>query len=549
MTMNNVTTLDYRVVLDVLSSLNHPRALTVAILFREKEFHQIVDLKWDPFAYNTLEDARLSFCATELLRKSNWLPTNIDKQKVAEDGFIAAEEKCRVTNERLLQRNAGVEPILYRALRKIADVLGDFDIDEWLDLSGWGPGVTLTLRGSDATYFRKFHHDGEATPAFARIIPKLLSFLSPHWAPNAKLYEGNRVITVDKNAKTDRVIAIEPSLNLYFQKGVGAMIKRRLKRWGVDLSDQSINQDLARSGSWDNRLATVDFSAASDTISYRLVADLLPFEWYQVLDVLRSPRGLFRNSLIEYEKFSSMGNGFTFELESLIFWAIAKAVVPEDHELYHSISVFGDDMIIPSDYVDLYSEICNHIGFEVNAKKSFSSSYFRESCGGYFWNGVSIKPVRMERSVSSEEEKICFHNRLMEFDRHECFSEVFRGVRSLLINSVDQKLFCPQSLGDAGFWSDKPSRSRYYLRSGRFATRVWVTTPRKEEFDHSGVWLTHLYFLSKGGQSDCLTDYLKVLFGEVEHIAQGNTCAIPRRLVRRRRRLWTERWCQVKYQV
>jgi hypothetical protein len=529
--MTQVSSKDYRVVLDTLISLNCPRSLTIAILFRYGEFEQIVGLQFLPSDFNSLEDARDAYCATELLRKNRFIQIeSIDKKKTAFEGFYAAEADCRDTNLRLLQGNPDYSGVLYSASRKIADVLGDFDVDEFVSLSGWGPGVTLSLRSGNNTLFKKFRHDGEVTPKFYSLSRLLVDGLSPHWAIKPRVYEGNRVITVPKNAKTDRVIAVEPSLNLFFQKGVGAMIRKRLKRWGIDLNTQVRNQELSRSGSFSGSLSTVDFSSASDTISYQLVMDLLPWKWFVLLDVLRSPRGLVEDSLIEYEKFSSMGNGYTFELESLIFWAIARAVADEAGVDSSEISVFGDDVIIPTSLYKRYSSVCSFAGFKVNTKKSFSTGYFRESCGGYFWNGVSIKPVRMLESLASQEASYSFHNRLKEFDSDLAFSSRFSGLRSFLRASVKKPHIVPRSYGDSGFWVDKVN-GYYSVRSGFYQFRYLSSKNEIETADDHAVLLSKLWLGSRGLDDLALAHLQGSRYESYVREAllpSGNDCPVPR---------------------
>ena len=100
---------------------------------------------------------------------------------------------------------------------------------------------------------------------------------------------GNVMFTVPKTSEIDRVACKEPELNMYCQKAVGDYFRRRLKTVGIDLNDQSINQELARIGSIDGSLATVDLSSASDSVTKQLVIAILPFEWSSLLLDLRSP--------------------------------------------------------------------------------------------------------------------------------------------------------------------------------------------------------------------------------------------------------------------
>jgi hypothetical protein len=521
--MTQVTRSDHRVIMDTLSALDCARSLTVAILLRYEHYSEIVNLSFNPYDYNSMIDARDSLQATELLRKHEDLPTNIDKEQVALSAFILAENVCKQTNERLIGSNSHV-PQRFAAARKISLTLGSFIPADMIEFAGWGPGVTLTLRGKDATPFNKFDRKAECTKPLLNLLKPWWDSQFPIWPLSANEYEGNRVITVPKNAKTDRTIAVEPSLNLFFQKGIGTMIRNALQTQGIDLNDQTRNQDLSKEGSVTNLLTTVDFSAASDTISWMVVQDLLPDFWFKVMDLLRSPRGYLRitNELIEYEKFSSMGNGFTFELESLIFWALAYACTPDDHPLKSKISVYGDDVIIPTDCYDRFIDLCTYLGFSVNKSKSFSSSYYRESCGKHFWAGVDISPVYLRRSLSSIGEKMMFHNRLVEYSIR-CIGEGFRDKRfrsviSFLASSSEVKNSVPLGMGDLGltksFDECCPIRNRRYQRG--YNVKIRSFRAKKSINDGSSILILRLYELSKH----------KSIRGV--GIAFGNECVVPR---------------------
>lgn len=90
-----------------------------------------------------------------------------------------------------------------------------------------------------------------------------------------------------------------------------------------------------------------------------------------------------------------MGNGYTFELETLLFSCACRAVAEmEGVALNHSnFSVYGDDIVAPS---ALYDPICSalrFLGFQPNLSKSFNSGPFRESCGGDYFRGEFVRPI------------------------------------------------------------------------------------------------------------------------------------------------------------
>jgi hypothetical protein len=138
-------------------------------------------------------------------------------------------------------------------------------------------------------------------------------------------------------------------MNIYVQKGIGGVIRNRLRSIGINLDDQTKNQRLAKIGSFSGRLATIDLSMASDCISRLIVEKLIRSDWLLALGQCRSPIGVLPSGRkIFYQKYSSMGNGYTFELETLIFLSLAYAWARLHGEDVDRISVYGDDIIVPS---------------------------------------------------------------------------------------------------------------------------------------------------------------------------------------------------------
>lgn len=384
----------------------------------EKRWSDVLDSEIDPGNYVNPWEYRVDYCISSLLSKADFLPLDVDRADVAVRKFIEAEGVCLGTNRRLKhllrEPSTGITMASYihTAANKIARVLGDYDWDEAEAGFSWGPGASTRLPRSKASPVDKFSGKPECTlnatlAAYTSIrrIPLWWSQLSASGSAPCDILaqvDGNKVITVPKNAKTDRVIAIEPCMNMFLQKGIGAMIRRRLRKVGIDLNDQSRNQRLAFAASLsDSGLATVDLSAASDTISLELVRWLLPGDWYSALEALRSPSGVLPSGeKILYQKFSSMGNGYTFELESLIFWALASSVL-ELAEEKGVVGVYGDDIVFPSAHVPKLKELFSYCGFSINEKKSHVSGPFRESCGKHYFRGVDVTPFYIREDVNT----------------------------------------------------------------------------------------------------------------------------------------------------
>jgi len=398
-------------VYDFLLALNTPRSLTVWLLYSQKEHEQLVSLEVNPNHYIDGESFRNDYLATQFLLKADFLKLPVSKKDAAMQKFHQYEELCGQTNNRF--RNLSLDPqyngpnvwLLNAVKRKIDMILGDFSADEFVDKANWGPGVTTLLKGEDVSAVTKFQCETGITRDLYSFVEPWFESAYPLWASHLQTLEksnisgcftfqgGNVIVTVPKNSKTDRVIAIEPGINLFFQKSIGSMIRRRLRRQGVDLNSQTRNQELARRSSHDDSLATVDFSSASDSISKSVVEELIPHRWLTILKATRSTIGMDAGKVLVWNKFSSMGNGYTFELESLIFYAAAVAVCEMLHQSTTDVSVFGDDVIIPSSCYKLFSSFCAFLGFRVNQQKSFSEGCFRESCGSHYYDSLDCKPI------------------------------------------------------------------------------------------------------------------------------------------------------------
>jgi len=319
-----------------------------------KDYRSAVSREVDPSTFSDSMSFRDAYFACELMSKfPNW-DLGIDRKQVAIEKFIESERSCAEANLRLRKlyvqgrsiSSYTPESVMELARLRIQRLLGPFSWDHAEPHFAFGPGATFGLKSKFGDAYYKYQAKPEATRECAVLAYTCISRV-PAWFSHVvsltgkseqehmsldlpsrvkeliNIVPGNRITTVPKNAKTERIIAIEPSMNGYVQHGIGRLIRLRLKRVGVDLDDQRLNQTLARQGSIDGSLATIDLSAASDSVSLELVERLLPPDWVDAIKLSRSPEGVLPDGTRNvYQKVSSMGCGYTFELESLIFWAL-----------------------------------------------------------------------------------------------------------------------------------------------------------------------------------------------------------------------------------
>lgn len=394
-----------------------------------------------------LSVVRQDRCVASFLKKFPFKDSPFDTRKAALASLHQAEESCFKTNEkiRLNRTKFRDEPVIRRARSLIWNVLGDLTNDKLDKIAGsavHGPGATLTHKGNRTTPYYKFSPSGMSVTS--RAAPYALALLRsqelwwhsivtysdysmalppPGWsrAKQSKVIfdslvsyqEVDKVTFVPKDARKDRPIAIGASLNMMLQLGVKSYIEESLKKVGVDLTDQTKNQEMAFAGSRfcvvsgdvnPNQYSTIDLSSASDTISLELVFELLPRDWFALLADLRHDGGRLENDFIHYEKFSAMGNGYTFPLESLIFWAVAKAAAEEEagRDLgTKDISIFGDDIICRYAHANAVIESLELCGFSVNTEKSFVKGPFKESCGKDYYKGFDVRPFYLKREIKT----------------------------------------------------------------------------------------------------------------------------------------------------
>lgn len=225
---------------------------------------------------------------------------------------------------------------------------------------------------------------------------------SPHMEPMA------RVCLVPKDSRGPRIISCEPAELMYIQQGIMRKLyeileTHHLSSGQLNFIDQTVNRNLARQASIDNKLATIDLSEASDRVSLDLVRRIFPQNWVEALEASRSECTLLPDGrVMKLNKFAPMGSSCCFPVEALVFWACAKAVLRIKHKIGNcAIYVYGDDIIMPSLYADDIMSGLELIGLKVNKDKSYLDGPFRESCGGDFFLGENVTPVRLRKTLNS----------------------------------------------------------------------------------------------------------------------------------------------------
>jgi len=447
-------------------------------------------------------------------KKRRDLEIGIDKKAVSEATFMGSEKLCKETNDLFRSYSRGgfyflprVESVIYGAQRKISKILGDLPSISELRLR-FGPGATTQLKKRDASARRKLSSRFSCNGNAVRFLEDLAAEC-PDWfgvKPDGSAtfqldIEDERVEFVPKSAKTYRKIAKAPLLDTFVQLGIGDFMSDRLRLAGVDLRDQTLNQRLAREGSITGALATLDLSSASDTIACGLVESLLPFDWWDFLRSFRSSGTITDKGRIILQSFASMGNGFTFPLETLIFYSLAHSCVQSLGLDCSKIAVYGDDIIVPVEGVSLLIECLTACGFVVNKSKSFWNGTYRESCGKDYVSGIDVRPCFIKDTLSGHQWFV-LHNYYVRTNQPE--------PAEIVLTMIDESLalWGPDGYGDGHLIGDyDPCPFNRHLGWGGFTFETYTYKSRRAFYALGADYVYpsySIYMKGDGHSSDSL---------------------------------------------
>lgn len=225
----------------------------------------------------------------------------------------------------------------------------------------------------------------------------------------------SQFFAVPKDSSKLRGITIEPAVKAYVQQGFMLSLRKYIRSHPylsrrINFERPDLSARMAQYGSKTGYYSTIDLSDASDSIRWEAVKafvyddstessnGLLEALTIARTDNVRLPDG----SILWLEKFGGMGNALTFTIECLVFSCIVEQGI---RDAGGSVSksryrVYGDDIVVESRY---YAAVCLALerhGFKVNNLKSFDNkrTSFKEACGGEFFRGIDVKPIRLPRT-------------------------------------------------------------------------------------------------------------------------------------------------------
>lgn len=234
----------------------------------------------------------------------------------------------------------------------------------------------------------------------------------------------SQLVFVPKNVKKLRSISMEPTTLQYHQQGVMKELYSYFRKSYplnniLHLQDQHVNKSFAYTASITDEYSTIDLSHASDSVCWDLVKCIfkhIPNLLTWLVGTRSSHTLLPDGRKIRLAKFAPMGSALCFPIESLIFAAIAdlsvslaikrKKVKRESTRgLSRQIKVYGDDIIIPSFAAETCMHLLKYFGFTPNEEKSYVHGPFKESCGGNYFAGVDITPLKFSATLQQCEKR------------------------------------------------------------------------------------------------------------------------------------------------
>jgi hypothetical protein len=387
--------------------------------FTEQVFHNASGRLLDEPSIEAIQAVRQ---ITRLFSKLN-LECSDARKSAAIDKFVECEKQLRVSDASLAHSDM-------ERFRKMSRLLFGDQILSKLDRKIWsegitpkhGPGSTADkLSGNEKWNQREWTERLEQIfPYQEFLFPNILHYLEDQdtvlLEPGAE--RPVRVITVPKTLKTPRIIAIEPTCMQYMQQGIMQPLVDLIQRDDflgqvIGFNDQDPNREMARLGSLTGSLATLDLSEASDRVSNQLVRNMVaPYVWLATsIDATRSRKAdVPGHGVIRLAKFASMGSALCFPIEAMVFTTIVFLGIQQGfnrplnrkelcEEFAGKVRIFGDDIVVPTEYARSVVMELEAFGFLVNRDKSFWTGKFRESCGKEYFNGHDVSVVKAKEAL------------------------------------------------------------------------------------------------------------------------------------------------------
>lgn len=357
--------------------------------------------------------------------KAWWQLRHLFKKHRFDDDLYTDDQLAQLTNSSYVDFQQSVKlldnmnPVILRVCqeaRRIAkEILGKFDPSAIVDYAKFGK------RSSIGCSFQKAYIDFKLTvpsaftstakarqwffncylpsdPVLRRIVRRLFRTAKRQREAFNFVCTSLKLVNVPKSWKTLRTITPLSLIELFYTFAVGGVIQKCLADYGLDITIlQEVHRELAKEGSREpgekgrRKIATLDLSRASDSVLSQLLNKSLPRDWYNALKPAFCRQVTVDGEIMATHTVLPMGNGFTFPVETLLFYCLTKAI-GNLTRIRGTYSVYGDDIICPIKLYRYVSKIFPLLGLTINEEKSYANSFFRESCGGDYYRGCDVRP-------------------------------------------------------------------------------------------------------------------------------------------------------------
>jgi hypothetical protein len=185
-----------------------------------------------------------------------------------------------------------------------------------------------------------------------------------------------------------------------------------------------------------------------------------------------------------------MGSALCFPIEAIVFTTIVFMAISKERKVplsYNFLSeyvgkvrIYGDDIIVPTEYVHCVIQHLEAFGLKVNSDKSFWTGKFRESCGKDYYDGQDVSYVKFRRMfptsrkhVQEIESLVSFRNQLYYAGLWETCAFLDDYIKGLIPFPV----VLPESpaLGRHSFLGFETQRECRFLQ--RPLVKAFVVTP------------------------------------------------------------------------
>lgn len=359
--------------------------------------------------------------------RANLISLDLSDECCAE--YLTFESSLVSPDYWLNELESGSDEELCRILRTLRmsarDLVGAFDPTDYAFRPAHGNGATAEVERSQADPWhknREFAVDSDIIN-YLKYRVRAKDWRSSLYYPYDGVCRVSRLQCVPKSMTKNRTISAEPTTLQFLQQDLSLALDEffQSSRIPVNLHNQERSRELACEGSFDGSYATIDLSSASDSVTLgiiNLLFDGLPI-LYPLLATrstqvhVRSETGSI-DTVLETRKFAPMGSALCFPVECIVFCTICEAAIRLQagrKSRHNDYVVYGDDIVIRTEYAAGAARLLELLKFQVNQDKSFGVDgaldganlplRFREACGVEALNGVDITPLRLSRRLVS----------------------------------------------------------------------------------------------------------------------------------------------------